>query len=161
MLLMHFMLLLVLKCMNLQHCHGESLGSIRIRGHEILQAIPTVMTAGWRTWTFEMGTGTARLMPVETAGDANGETGETPGWVNPSSLEALYLPQDLPIPAGRAALGVGLHNGVPRCIHTYIRTCLHKYLHIYIHAWIRTCIHACIHTYIRTCIHAYIQYVGR
>jgi len=44
------------------------------------------------------------------------------GWVNPHSFEQLWIPQDLPAPLSRAAIGVVLKNGVARYIFPSMET---------------------------------------
>ena len=70
-----------------------SSSAIRIRGHENLHLLPLGMIDSWRTWTYSSVTKTCE--PIENA-IYNGDE----GWVNPTSVENLYLPADLPIPKG-------------------------------------------------------------
>jgi hypothetical protein len=80
---------------------------IAIKGHPQLQALPLSMMVDWPTWTLDG----REFYKVEGPSDGAGE-----GWIDPTSLDSLYLPADLPLPLCRPALGVVLANGVPRYV---------------------------------------------
>jgi len=64
---------------------------------------------GWKSWTLVDG------KFLEAVEDENFDGDDNPsGWVNPTSVDELYLPSDLPLPFVRAALGVVVINGIPR-----------------------------------------------
>ena len=78
---------------------------ISIRGQSVLQNLPISLTKHWDTWTLDSNI----LTKVENPSDDT-------GWVDPVSYENLYLPEDLPLPICKPALGIALSNGIPRYI---------------------------------------------
>lgn len=86
---------------------GVAISTISIRGHSIAQSLPAKITENWNVWTYDI---EQRLLtPVESPLDGD-------GWVNPTTFDSLYLPEDLPIPKAHPALGVALSYGVPRYV---------------------------------------------
>ncbi|KAJ1391378.1 hypothetical protein B484DRAFT_459500 [Ochromonadaceae sp. CCMP2298] len=78
---------------------------VAIKGHPQLQALPLSMMDSWSTWTLDG----QEFYKVEQPSDGE-------GWIDPSSMDSLYLPADLPLPLCRPALGLVLANGVPRYV---------------------------------------------
>lgn len=79
---------------------------ISIRGHASAQSLPKNLASSWKVWTFD--TESRSLTSVESESENE--------WVNPNSFEELFLPQDLPLPLSKPALGVALSYGVARYI---------------------------------------------
>lgn len=71
------------------------------------QSLPLSYVESWPVWMASPSGDSVSLLP---------NTGDEGDWVNPTAFEQLWLPQDLPRPAARAALGVVVKDGVPRYI---------------------------------------------
>ena len=84
---------------------------IRIRGSGLAQSLPVSAIKSWKTWTFE----DSCLCRVDDM-FSDEELQENLGWVDPVSLDDLYLPSDIPMPKARPAVAVAIVNGSPRYI---------------------------------------------
>lgn len=110
-ILTQFYVLLFLAIICVEGISTSGKQFIQIRGAGIPQNLPTSATNNWKIWTFDSVDGT--LLRVEGAGDADGG-GSAGGWVNPTSVDQLFLPADLPAPRIRPALGMAINNGMLR-----------------------------------------------
>ena len=72
---------------------------IKIRSSGKCEYIPSTSISYWPSWTYQNG----ELLQTEN--------NDEEGWVNPITLDDLYLPADLPLPKCRPSLGIGITNG--------------------------------------------------
>lgn len=93
--------------MMLSICYSMKNMNIKIRGSSQQQQLPISMASKFKIWTF-----IKEMNDIEKVEDGSDEL----GFVDSTSFEELYLPADLPIPNGKAALGIVVANGIPRYI---------------------------------------------
>ena len=85
------------------------------------QTLPLDYVSGWPIWV--VAPADSKLPVVRVPGPMEGaEFGKT--WVPPACFEQLWLPDDLPTPRARAAIGLVLRNGEPRYLFPTIDTVL-------------------------------------
>lgn len=76
------------------------------------QQLPLDYCAAWPIWVTKQG---GKVPVTRVAGPAEGaDMLET--WAPPAAFQQLWLPQDLPLPTARAAVGLVLRNGEPRYV---------------------------------------------
>ena len=86
------------------------------------QTLPLEYCSSWPIWvTKPQGAVPVSRVPTPALGDELGTT-----WAPPAAFEQLWLPEDLPLPTARLAIGMVLRNGEPRYIFptldTYVDT---------------------------------------
>ena len=90
------------------------------------QQLPISLCSSWPVWMIP-NSGSVEVVRVPDASDAETVDDASPlGWVNPHTFEQLWLPEDLPPPSARAAVGFVIKDGAPRylfpCLETAVVT---------------------------------------
>ena len=80
------------------------------------QSLPISSVHGWPIWMAAADGSEVTCVAGTMAED------EVSGWVNPVTFEQLWLPQDLPLPSCRAAVGAVMKNGMPRYLFPCLET---------------------------------------
>jgi len=80
------------------------------------QSLPISSVHGWPVWMAAADGSEVTCVAGTMAED------EVSGWVNPVTFEQLWLPQDLPLPSCRAAVGAVMKNGMPRYLFPCLET---------------------------------------
>ena len=78
------------------------------------QTLPLDYCSSWPIWVVQ--TSASAKLPVARIPGPEGSADPLGGWVPPAAFEQLWLPEDLPQPKARAAIGLVLRNGDPRYI---------------------------------------------
>lgn len=84
------------------------------------QTLPLDYCASWPAWVIKEG----GKVPVSRIQSPDPTDNPLEGWVPPLAFEQLWLPEDLPTPKSRAAVGLVLRNGDPRYVFPTVDTFL-------------------------------------